>query len=867
MRVQRSRSSNNFVRILLRLTAILCAAPVLAAVLAAQPPAPPPTDDPAAEAKLALQHSEALFNDYRDAQAREAALKALALYQQLNDSHGIGAASLLLGNVAGRKGDQQESKAQYERAIAAFDAAGDLLSRSRSVLGLLQAVRPELVEATPLFARAASDANTAGSKELEGRVFHAWGDRLFALGKYEDTLDRLEQAAALLDAAGENVALGTVYNSLGRLYRVHGRLDVALTYQLKALAMHEKSDSRFNHLQSLNAVAVTYQGLGDLPRARSYLERALGFAKESAAPRVLDFLSGNLASVLFQQGDYQKAAQLLEQVLARGMDSYPVVRYNALSSAYLRLGRRDEALAMAQKALERCTRKDIDCAEARDERAWAYASFGKYDEAIADTRAALGELEELRARLVPNDALKQQFASTREGMYSHAVALQMQQNRDGDALETAELARSRAFVDLLAAHDLPAKEPAREAPLVLRGLRSSISASTATVDDLAAAAARLRSTIVTYWVADDSVFIWVVKADGAIASAQVDVRRAKLAELIQSTTPFAEGEVGASRAAGHVNTRGSTPIALQKVQPAIWRELYDLLIRPVRAALPKSPGALITIVPHGPLAALSFAALQDERGRYLLEDYALHYVPAGAVLQFTAAKLKPGARAGRIMLVADPTLSQSRLDQPLSPLPGARTEVRAISRLVPAGRVTLLEGSRASESNVRDSSAGKTVLHFATHAIVKDDDPFASYLALGRSETGEAGDGHLTAQEIYGLNISADLVVLSACRSGSGRVTGDGIATLARAFISAGAPSLVTSLWDVADEPTNRLLPDFYRSWLAGASKARALRAAQLHVLGALRAGTLQIATPAGPVSLPEHPVFWAGFALVGEPN
>src|SRR5207244_5353396 len=109
-----------------------------------------------------------------------------------------------------------------------------------------------------------------------------------------------------------------------------------------------------------------------------------------------------------------------------------------------------------------------------------------------------------------------------------------------------------------------AKEPAREAPLVLRRLRSSVSAPTATVNDLAAAAARLRSTIVTYWGADDSISIWVVKADGAITSAQVDVRRAKLAELIQGTTPFAEGKAGASRAAGHVNTRGSTPIALPR---------------------------------------------------------------------------------------------------------------------------------------------------------------------------------------------------------------------------------------------------------------------------------------------------------------
>ena len=168
---------------------------------------------------------------------------------------------------------------------------------------------------------------------------------------------------------------------------------------------------------------------------------------------------------------------------------------------------------------------------------------------------------------------------------------------------------------------------------------------------------------------------------------------------------------------------------------------------------------------------------------------------------------------------------------------------------------------------MRIAAGGKTVLHFATHAIVHDEDPFSSFLALGPAANGNAGDGLLTAQEIYGLNLDADLVVLSACRSAGGRVTGDGIATFARAFIYAGAPSLVASLWDVADEPTNRLLPDFYRAWFGGASKARALRTAQLRLLSDLRANKVTINTPAGLVSLPELPVFWAGFALLGEPD
>jgi CHAT domain-containing protein len=179
--------------------------------------------------------------------------------------------------------------------------------------------------------------------------------------------------------------------------------------------------------------------------------------------------------------------------------------------------------------------------------------------------------------------------------------------------------------------------------------------------------------------------------------------------------------------------------------------------------------------------------------------------------------------------------------------------------------VTVLEGGNASEPRVTSAAPAKAIVHLATHAIVRDDAPNDSYLAFGVG--GASTTGLLTARDVYDLRLNADLVVLSACRSGGGPVTGDGIATFARAFIYAGTPSLVVSLWDVADAPTSRLLPAFYRTWLAGASKARSLRRAQLQLLADLRAGKVRVDTKAGPIVLPEHPMFWAGFVLIGEPK
>jgi CHAT domain-containing protein len=648
-----------------------------------------------------------------------------------------------------------------------------------------------------------------------------------------------------------------VFNSIGRLYRAHGQLAEALNYQLKALDLHQTAGDPVSLMQSLNAVAVVHGFMGHVKESREFYERALVIAEQTTSLRIQDLLRANLATQLGAQGDFTRAASTLEDVISHGVDGYPSLRHAQLSWARLQLGQPREALAAANRAVELCGSAVSDCVRALQGRARAQAAAGNRAAALADVADALGRIEDIRKRLVPADFFKQEFHRAQEGIYSEAIVLSLDDRQDVRALETAELARSRAFLDLLAARTV-AGAPADL--LVLRGptpsggradVRSMVAAQPAVMSDIARSARRLGSTFLLYWVADDAVVTWVVTAEGRVQSRRTPVLRSKLDDLIRATSPLQVAGNGAAM----------SPMDA-------WRELYDILIQPVRAALPRGSGSLITVVPHGPLLSLSFAALRDARGRYLLEDFTLHYAPSASIFQFTSAMKPATAGTGNLLLVADPVLPpRSRLDQPLPRLPGARTEVEAIARLVPRARSTVLRDALATESSVRAAAAGKAVLHFATHAIVRDDDPFGSFLALGSAGGGADADGLLTAQDIYGWNLGANLVVLSACRSGGGRVTGDGVATFARAFIYAGTPSLIASLWDVADEPANRLLPGFYRAWFAGQSKARALRAAQLQLLRDLRAGKVQIQTAAGLVTLPEHAVLWAGFALIGEPE
>jgi CHAT domain-containing protein len=564
-------------------------------------------------------------------------------------------------------------------------------------------------------------------------------------------------------------------------------------------------------------------------------------------------------------------------------------------------------------------------------RARILAKLDRPDDALADVRESMRLVEEQRSQTMAADFLKSGYSETVQKYHSLAIDLLIQAGRPGEALAVAEQGRARAFLDLLATRDValradnaatvaelrrvdsslreeganPAEFMGRDAlrlrtrgpaaapdPSLLRRwqnadpeLRSFVTAEAFSSEQLAATAKRLKTTILSYWVDQDATYMWVVEPDGSTQAARSAVGRARLAQLIGRATADA-GLLG-DRGEGEQDVEGRSTVGVPPVvdSPALltrggiavrfdpssrdaWRQLHDVLIRPVRARLPARRGSRLTVIPHGPLFRLSFAALLDAKGRYLVEDYELHYVPAGAVLDFTRTKPPPaGPGTGRYLLIADPSnVPRGEKDRALAPLPGARDEVAHTARLLPAGAATILDGAAATEARVRQELRARRVIHFATHGIVRDDAPLDSFLAVGSTANGSHEDGKLTVQDVYGLDVQAALVFLSACRTGRGKVSGDGVVGMTRAFVYAGTPTVVASLWDVADETTRRLVPQFYRGYVGNQNAARALRAAQLRLIEDLRASRVQLSTPAGTLVLPEDPILWAAFAVFGEP-
>jgi CHAT domain-containing protein len=217
-----------------------------------------------------------------------------------------------------------------------------------------------------------------------------------------------------------------------------------------------------------------------------------------------------------------------------------------------------------------------------------------------------------------------------------------------------------------------------------------------------------------------------------------------------------------------------------------------------------------------------------------VEDYTLSTLPSASVLKFLDAKRMAGG--GSVLAVGNPDLG------PALNLRFAEREARVVGDRY-AG-ATVLVRQDATETRVKSLIDGARLLHFATHGELNERDPLASGLLLA---PGAPDDGRLEVREVLGLDLKAQLVVLSACETGLGQLsTGDELVGLQRAFLYAGSPAVITTLWKVDDRASFALMREFY-DHLASVDAGQALQAAQ-------RAAMKEF----------PHPFAWAAFGLTG---
>jgi CHAT domain-containing protein len=288
------------------------------------------------------------------------------------------------------------------------------------------------------------------------------------------------------------------------------------------------------------------------------------------------------------------------------------------------------------------------------------------------------------------------------------------------------------------------------------------------------------------------------------------------------------------------------------------------------------PGQKLIIVPDGVLHYLPFEALIHNK-RYLVEDHEISYLPSASMLglwhdsrnrieteyemeflAFGDPIFRPGQKASGHKQVRSSNNDMVRQMQDsrgfhLAPLPRTRDEVEYIASLFPTDRREVYLGKDSTEEAVKQKPLNRyRRLHFATHSLIDERSTSRSAVVLTQDNDPEE-DGFLEVSEISELDLDCELVVLSACQTGRGQLlTGEGIVGLSRAFLIAGARSLVVSLWNVSEISTSQLMKDFYRHLISKASNAAALRRAKLQMLQSGRET--------------RHPYYWAPFIITGKP-
>ena len=260
-------------------------------------------------------------------------------------------------------------------------------------------------------------------------------------------------------------------------------------------------------------------------------------------------------------------------------------------------------------------------------------------------------------------------------------------------------------------------------------------------------------------------------------------------------------------------------------------QLYDLLLRPVADLLHAEH---IVIVPHASLHGLPFHALFDG-AQHALDRWEITYAPSaalwhrGAQRQRTSSEQADSWTNAQALLVSVPAPGIEQVTE----------EVRKLSALLP--QASVLHAEAATLEAVQSQAEGCRLLHLATHALYRADNPLFSGLQLA--------DGWLLARDLYTMSLPCDLVTLSACQTGMAMAdAGDELFGLLRGFLAAGARSIAASLWPADDQATAALMQAFYTRLLQGHSKASALRGAQQAIRDQF-----------------PHPYHWAAFALIGE--
>ncbi|MBD2456610.1 CHAT domain-containing protein [Nostoc sp. FACHB-87] len=692
---------------------------------------------------------------------------------------------------------------------------------------------------------------------------------------FETTLESWQQSLHLYRKIKDSYGESKTLRYLGMSYIDLGNFPSAIDYFQKSLAIARKAKDRYNESWSLGFLGLVYIKLGESKKAIGFLNQSLVFNKEIKDDNtelfILDnltnrelWLLSNLGKAYFLAGDYAKALEKYQQSLKIARDtqnSYmEATALGNIGNIHLQETNYSKAIDYLEKSsaifLQRFQTEQNGYQERGEiltKLGDAYRKSGKLDEAVKALYYAIDTWEDVRRNLT--DINKISVFETQADAYQILQQVFIEQQNYDSALETAEKGRARAFVDLL---------NTRLSTKINDSLTQDLGTQ---LPNLQEVAQQQNATLVEYSIIYDEfkiqgkqqtkeseLYIWVIKPTGKGTFQKVDLKplwqkdNTTLSELVT----MSRQSIGV-RGRGIIISQNSDTLKTKQR----FRRLHELLIKPIAEFLPTKESEKVIFIPQGSLFLVSFPALQDEQGKYLIEKHTILTAPSIQVLDLTRKQKLASQELSKeeILVVGNPTMPKVELEpgkppEQLNNLPGAEQEAKNVAAIL---KTQALTGKQASKTAILQKIAQARIIHFATHGLLDDNRGLGSALAKGFGGAialapSDKDNGLLTAEEILNLKLNANLVVLSACDTGRGRVTGDGVIGLSRSLISAGVPSVIVSLWAVDDNSTSFLMTEFYKNIQQKQDKATALRKAML--------------TTMQKYPLPKN---WAAFTLIGE--
>jgi CHAT domain-containing protein/tetratricopeptide (TPR) repeat protein len=717
-----------------------------------------------------------------------------------------------------------------------------------------------------------------GNRQGEANSLGNLGSAYQALGQFDKAIEFDEQSLNIEREIGNCQGEATCLGNLGNAYLSLGQFHRASEFYEQCLEISREIKNRQGEANSLGNLGNAYLSLGQYHKAIEFYEQSLEIEREIKNRQGEAASLGRLGNAYQSLGQFHRAIEFLEQQLEisreigdRQGEAHSV---GSLGIAYVFLGQFHRAIEFLEQQLKISWEIGDRVAESISLNNLGNTFLQTHQLAEAETAlcASIAIHETIRSELVSNDH-KVSIFETQISAYRLLQQVLVAQTRFDEALEISEMSRTRAFVELLRqtllttppqsppyqggeeelSHSPPYQGEEEELSkfLPLKPPLSKGGLGGLSIPKIQQIARERNSTIVEYSLIFDDIYIWVIQPNGNITH-----RAANLEPLYQQNQSLKQIILKARVSLGTNETDDEgNKIQLESQYNRdetgrfpLLQLLHQILIEPIIDLLPTDANSPIIFVPHSDLFLVPFAALQDSNNRYLIENHTILTSPSIKVLEITRQHQNRvrGLRQAAL-IVGDPTIAPKFNKNPykLRQISRAKEAAEAIATTLGTQAIT---GEKATKVAILDKMLNTRIVHLSAHGLLDDFQGSGIPGAIILAPSGDTDDGALNAAEILKLELDSELVVLSACSTGGGKITGDGVIGLSRCFILAGVPSIIVSLWNMGAISAKLLMTEFYENLARGENRAAALRCAML---------TTKARFPS--------PIAWAAFTLIGE--